>query len=90
MLWHDDWMLDETEDKEELMPFRRDMTLPRKMPDLLQSYIDAARRAYDEGNMGMYCEMEECVESEAKKMKESGKISREEMLLVFSMFGWSE
>ena len=88
MEWHEYCMLEDGDDKQSLMHLRRDMVLPRKMPDRLQRYIDAARRAYDEGNLGMYCEMEDCVEPEAKIMKESGKITAEEMRLVFEMFGW--
>ena len=45
MEWHEDWMLEDGDDKQSLMHLRRDMVLPRKMPDRLQRYIDAARRA---------------------------------------------
>lgn len=87
--WRTDWMLDEDDDRDELMRVNKEIVLPRKMPGNLQKYIDALFRAYEERNMGMYSEMEECIESEAKILKESGKISPEEMRLVFKMMRWA-
>lgn len=88
MDWDTDWMLEEDDNKDELMHLNKNIKLPRKMPEPLQSCIDGIIRAYDEGNMGMYVTMEDCIEPEAKKMLLAKKISKEEKNMFFAMLGW--
>ena len=86
--WTDYWMLDDSDDKNELMHLNKNVKLPRKMPEPLQEYIDNIFKAFDEGNMGMYTFLEDCIEPETKKMLCSRKISQQEKDLIFKMLGW--
>ena len=67
MDWDTDWILEEGDDKRELMHLNLDVQLPGKIPERLQKLIDGIIRAYHEDNMGMYTLFEDMIDVEAKK-----------------------